>query len=629
MAKDSGKIVLPFGLWSSPVTAGMLSSRLRLDDVQWDTEGSTIVWLEGRGDRGVLVSKPKGEACKELTEGLNIRGGVGYGGGDFTVVQGQVFFVEKDGRLYRKNLGHENPTPIAPAYGGIASPALSPDGRWVVFVFSDGKVDLLGLVAADGCQWQQQLVKGADFYMQPAWHPDGERLAWIEWDHPNMPWDGTRLKMARLHGTPPHVGETAILAGNENIPVCQPRFSPDGKWLSFIESSGEWDDLVVMDLENGSRRTLVKGEKFHLAIPAWAQGMHSYGWDRTGQVIYYLRNYAGWGSLWRVDIANGESTEISVLPYTWLSQLSVSPLNDELVFIASAESIPDRVVRWDGRRLTIEARSEGETLAPEFLAVPEPLEWKAPDGTIVHAIYYAPTNPEFTSPGLPPVILNIHGGPTSQTPARYAPETAYFTSRGYGWLEVNYRGSTGYGKTYMQSLRQNWGKYDVEDAVGGAQALITHKLADPHKLVIKGRSAGGYTVLNALEQHPGKFKAGICLFGVSNLFNLAMDTHKFEARYMDSMVGPLPEAAARYHEWSPIFHVDRIRDAVAIFQGNADKVVPPYQSEEIVVELRRRGIPHIYRLYEGEGHGFRKQETIADYLEQTERFLRQFVLFSV
>jgi dipeptidyl aminopeptidase/acylaminoacyl peptidase len=357
--------------------------------------------------------------------------------------------------------------------------------------------------------------------------------------------------------------------------------------------------------------------------------MHSYGWDRTGQVIYYLRNYAGWGSLWRVDIANGESTEISVLPYTWLSQLSVSPLNDELAFIASAESIPDRVVRWDGRRLTIEARSEGETLAPEFLAVPEPLEWKAPDGTIVHAIYHAPTNPEFTSPGLPPVILNIHGGPTSQTPARYAPETAYFTSRGYGWLEVNYRGSTGYGKTYMQSLRQNWGKYDVEDAVGGAQALITHKLADPHKLVIKGRSAGGYTVLNALEQHPGKFKAGICLFGVSNLFTLVMDTHKFEARYMDSMVGPLPEAAARYHEWSPIFHVDRIRDAVAIFQGNADKVVPPYQSEEIVVELRRRGIPHIYRLYEGEGHGFRKQETIADYLEQTERFLRQFVLFSV
>jgi len=210
----------------------------------------------------------------------------------------------------------------------------------------------------------------------------------------------------------------------------------------------------------------------------------------------------------------------------------------------------------------------------------------------------------------------------------YSAESAYFTSRGYGYLVVNYRGSSGYGRTYRNALRHRWGEVDVEDAAGGAQALAELGLADPAKLVIEGGSAGGYTVLNALIRYPGRFKAGVCEYGVSNLFTLAMDTHKFELHYLDSMVGLLQKAADRYHAWSPIFHAGAIRDQLAVFQGKDDKVVPPAQSEEIVAALRQGGVPYIYKLYDGEGHGFRKRETIIDYLQETERFLQQYVLFS-
>ena len=205
----------------------------------------------------------------------------------------------------------------------------------------------------------------------------------------------------------------------------------------------------------------------------------------------------------------------------------------------------------------------------------------------MYGTYYAPTNPEYTSDGLPPAIVYIHGGPTSEQPVTYSAERTYFTTRGYAWLEVNYRGSSGQGRTYLQALRSNWGLADREDAAGGANALISQGLADPHRLIIRGGSAGGYTVLNTLIHYPGLFKAGICLYGVSNLFSLAQDTHKFEAHYNDSLVGPLPEAAEKYHAWSPIFHASQINDALAIFQGSIDKVVPPSQSEEIVNALRQ------------------------------------------
>jgi dipeptidyl aminopeptidase/acylaminoacyl peptidase len=624
------KTIRPYGLWPSPITPVMLGQQVRLGNPQFDTASRTLLWMEGRSDRGVLVARPEGEARLDLTAEQSVRGMVGYGGGEYCASRGRVVFAERDGRLYRRALAPDQPRPITPPFGYAASPSISPDGKWVVYVFSDGKLDLLALVDIEGSQWPLQLVKAADFYMQPAWHPSGQQLAWVEWDHPNMPWDGTRLKLGTLAGEPPRLAHQVQVAGGSETMAVQPQFSPDGRWLSYITSSAEWEDLVLQDLTTGMHRTLVSGDGFHLCEPAWVQGTRSYGWSPDGQKIYYIRNAAGLATLWSVEVESGRSVQVEMAPYTWLSDLSVSPHSGDLAVRASAPAVPGRILHWDTQeiRWRIEARSSSESLPPEYLPAPQPLTWKAPGGSPVYGLYTPPSSPDFAGHGLPPAILHVHGGPTSQAVIAHSAEAAYFTSRGYAYLAVNYRGSSGYGRSYRNALRLRWGEVDVEDAVGGAQALVDEGLAEPGKIVIEGGSAGGYTVLNALVHYPGRFKAGVCEYGVSNLFTLAMDTHKFELRYLDSMVGPLPEAAARYHDWSPIFHADAIRDPLAVFQGKEDKVVPPVQSEEIVDFLRRRGVPHIFKLYDGEGHGFRKRETIIDYFQETERFLQQHVLFS-
>jgi dipeptidyl aminopeptidase/acylaminoacyl peptidase len=274
----------------------------------------------------------------------------------------------------------------------------------------------------------------------------------------------------------------------------------------------------------------------------------------------------------------------------------------------------------------VERYSESASILPEDMPTCVPVSWKAPDGTAVHGLYYSPASNRFTGEGLPPAIVRIHGGPTSAADAGFSTDAAFFTTRGYGLLEVNYRGSTGYGRSYMLALRQKWGVLDVEDAVGGAQALGALGVADPKRLVIMGASAGGYTVLNVLVRHPGVFKAGVCLYGLSNLF--ITETHKFEERYNDSMIGILPQNADRYRAWSPVNFANRIKDPVAVFQGVEDKVVPPEHAEQIVAALRANHVPHIYKSYEGEGHGWRKTETIADYYSTVEKFLQQYVLFA-
>jgi dipeptidyl aminopeptidase/acylaminoacyl peptidase len=288
------------------------------------------------------------------------------------------------------------------------------------------------------------------------------------------------------------------------------------------------------------------------------------------------------------------------------------------------------VVTWSKRDAppAVYRRATGETLAAADISTPEPVQWAAGDGTTVHGLYYAPTSSRYTSAGLPPAIISIHGGPTGQSTASYNARAQFFTSRGYALLEVNYRGSTGYGKPYMAALRRQWGVLDVEDAVGGAQHLVDAGLADPDRLVIMGGSAGGYTVLKCLVDYPRFFRAALCLYGVSNMFTLAADTHKLEERYLDSMLGPLPEAGAIYHERSPVFSADRIVDPIAVVQGEIDQVVPKAQAETIVESLRRRGVPHEYHLYEGEGHGWRKTETIEVFYKTVERFLKQYVIYA-
>jgi dipeptidyl aminopeptidase/acylaminoacyl peptidase len=624
MTPDNSKTTRAFGLWDSKITPDLIAAAVSLSDPQWDTDGQTLVWREVRSGQGVLMAQPAGEAPYELSGELNVRGGVGYGGGDFTLRAGLVIFAEKDGRLYRRTLGPGFPEPITPAFGSTAAPQLSPDNRWVAFVHTYEGSDVLAVVDADGKRWPDKLAEGADFYMQPAWHPSGQAIAWVEWDHPNMPWDGTRLMFAVLEGAPPRITAAQHLAGDAEISILQPAFSPDGRYLSYVRNLGEWDQLVLQDLETGTLTVLV--EDAALLTPAWIQGVVVQAWSAQSDRIFFLQSQAGVTALNQVDVETGEVSPVDLAPYTALGQVSLNPAG-EIALVASAPTVSARVISTGKTGVTVHQRSTSEAIPPEDLPRPYEIQWTSTDGETVYGIYSPPTSSRFKGEGLPPAIVLIHGGPTSSVRIGYDLEAAFFTSRGYGYLSVNYRGSTGYGRAYREALRGRWGELDVIDAAGAAQALIDQNLAHPDQLVIKGGSAGGYTVLNTLIHFPGLYKAGICSYGVTNLFTLAMDTHKFEERYTDSLVGPLPEAAEKYRAWSPVFHAEAIKDPVAVFQGEEDKVVPPSQSEEIVKALKANGVPHEYHLYPGEGHGFRKSETRRSYYQAIERFLLQYVVF--
>ena len=609
-----------YGLWPSPVSPAMQGAQLRLEGTCFDSDGS-LVWLEALSGRTALMYKKGPDAPRDISGGKKIHGGVGYGGGDFTVRNGVAIFCSEQ-RLYWVSVSAGLPQPITPQFGECASPAISPDGSQVFFVHTYEGHDCLALANTSGQGWPVKLLGGSDFYMQPTWHPDGKQIAWIEWNHPQMPWDGTRLMLGSLDGS--KLGEIKQIFGSEDIPVFQPEFSPDGRSLAFLANDGEWDSLQILDLASGQKKTLVG--KASLMEPAWGQGMQLFAWSADSSRLFYMVNEKGWRTLWSVETATGQTTKLTLEPYTWVDQLAASPAGDKLALLVSSAKIPTRLVTFENGQQLIEKRSSGEVIPAAELPDPQALEWPAPDGTIVHGLYYPPTSTRYFSEGLPPAIVNIHGGPTSQRTNNFNSYAAYFCTRGYAVMEVNYRGSTGFGRSYMLKLREKWGLVDTEDAAGAAGALAALGLADPQRIVIMGGSSGGYTVLNALIQFPGVFKAGVNLYGVANLFDFVIGTHKFEERYNVSLVGPLPESNERYKAWSPVFHAAQIKDPVAVFQGAEDRVVPPDHSEQIVAALKTNGGPYIYRLYQGEGHGFRKTETIIDFYEHLEMFLKQHVL---
>lgn len=622
--------IRPYGLWDSPISPRSLASGLRLPDVQWDSDGRTLVWLEGRSGGNVLVAASIDgcDAPRDLTDDIAIRAQVGYGGGDFTVHGGQVFFVAKSGRLYRQGLHAGHARVITPEFGHAASPVVSPDGQWVLYVHSYERNDVLAVVDAEGRQWPQQLVSGHDFYMQPRWHPRGHSLACIAWDHPQMPWDGTTLYIARLRDGAPVVSETQVIAGGTDVAIFQPEYSPDGRWLAYVSDESGWSNIYLYDLDEGTHRALTVATAEH-GTPAWVQGLRTYGWSHDSRHIFFIRNERGFARLYRQAITSQQAEPMAGLEaYTWLEQPAISPISDTIAVLTSSSTRPKRLVVTGATMARIFRRTTTENIEPAELTEAQPVSWMSSGDVEVHGLLFMPASQRFESDGLPPAIIKVHGGPTSQSPATYDAQAQFFATRGYAVLAVNFRGSTGYGRTYMEALRGNWGVYDVEDAVSGARYLAEQGLADSNRIVIMGGSSGGYTVLEALCRAPGVFKAGLCFYGISNLFMLAADTHKFEERYLDSLLGPLPEASAVYRERSPLFHAERLRDPIAVFQGDEDQVVPRAQSDAIVESLRRRGVPHVYQVYAGEGHGWRKNETIEAFYRAIDAFLRQYVLFA-
>ncbi|WP_322795055.1 S9 family peptidase [Tepidiforma sp.] len=624
-----------YGLWPSPITPSALAVSLRLAEPAWDTDGRTLAWVEGRSDRGVIVAQHEGEpATRDLTPDLSVRAFIGYGGGDFTISRGTLYFVgQADQRIYRQDLAGGRPRPITPAFGAASTPTVSPDGRWLAYVHSVDDVDCIAVVDTEGRNWPRRLATGRDFYMQPAWHPSGRQLAWIEWDHPSMPWDATDLRLADLDtsGELPAVASSRIIAGGPETSIFQPAFSPDGAALYFVSDETGWGHLYRYDLSTGALRQLTSGEAEH-GTPAWMHGMRTFAVLDSGTVIA-VSSRAGFHALVAVD-PDGAVRDLAHLHpgYTALANPAARPGSAQVALVASGGQQPPRVIVVDTAdpfpAPSVRRRADAEIVPPSALSAPQPVTWTSFDGEPAHGLYYPPASEGFQSEGAPPLIVLVHGGPTSQAIASWNSQAQYFATRGYAVLIPNYRGSTGYGRAYMLKLRHNWGIYDVQDARTGAEDLARRGLADPTRLVIMGGSAGGFTVLQSLVEHPGFYRAAICMFGVANQFTLAADTHKFEARYLDSLLGPLPEAAAIYRERSPIFHADRIRDPIAVFQGEIDRVVPREQSDTIVASLRARGVPHEYHVYPGEGHGWRKSETIEHFYRAVESFLKTHVLYA-
>ncbi len=513
------KIIQQYGRWDSPISASSMANGISLSGLDCDM-GQALVWLEGRSDRGVLVvDRLDGQAPFDLTSQFSVRGGVGYGGGEFTARKGQVYFAEANsGRLYRQSLLSGSAHAVTPAFGKAASPCLSPDGRWLMYVHSDEGQDSLSLVDARGIQWPQKLTWGADFYMQPAWHPSGKKVAWIAWNHPNMPWDGTSLFLAELNSSEPPaiIGTPFRVAGGEQISIFQPQFSLDGEWLAYVSDDTGWWQIYLYNLVSGEQRQITHTPAEH-GLPAWVQGMRTYAFTLDSQVIYFLRNQLGRTSLWKVDLINGGEQQLPVPAiYTHLEQLCVTSLG--IAMLASGPALGSQVILLpvsDGgvkERVRILRRSRSEELPADIFSIPQDVSWSGMDGEMVYGLFYPPVSDRYEGVGKPPLIVMIHGGPTGQSLCSFDLQVQFFTSRGYAVLDVNYRGSSGYGRAYREKLRGMWGVHDVQDTVSGARFVTDQGWADSSKMVIMGGSAGGLSVLKILEDYPGVFKAGICLY---------------------------------------------------------------------------------------------------------------------
>ncbi|MEO0562426.1 MAG: prolyl oligopeptidase family serine peptidase, partial [Chloroflexota bacterium] len=518
-----------------------------------------------------------------------------------------------------------------PAFGGAAAPKLSPDGRWVLYVHSDGGRDALCVVPADGSQYPQKLLDDTDFVMHPAWSPDGTHTACITWDHPHMPWDATTLHLLSLdtdNGLP-RVTERRMIAGDRTKEaIFGAAFSPDGTRLAYASDRSGWWGLYTHHLASGDEAHLTPGSAEY-ALPAWLQEMRTFAWSPDGDALYALRTADTHYTLVRVDVTTGGVETVTGLEaYTHLEQLAVCATTGAVAVMAGATHLPDRLVSIQpGEAGAFVGRhSDLGTIPADYLAHGQVITWDS-DGVEISGLYYPPTNPRYESGGVPPLVVHVHSGPTRQRFAKFFSEVHFFTTRGYAVLDPNYRGSTGYGRAFKDALYGAWGVAEVDDAVRGAQALVERGLADGDRLVVFGESSGGYSVLQSLIRYPGTYRAGIAQAPVSDHFALAAHTHKFERYYNDMLLGPLPAAAELYRELSPALNAGAIQDPLALFHGEDDSVVPIGPSATVAGALRRSGVPHVYRAYPGEGHSFRAPDTVRDYMTTTLAFLTAHVIY--
>ena len=603
-------------------------------------DGDDIYWLEGRpqeGGRYALVRWRPDRSTREVTPPeFNVRTRVHeYGGGAYTVRDGIVYCVNfADQRVYRIEVaGSARPKPLTPAgawrYADFEVDAAHKRLICVREDHTQGREPVNAIVAipidstdtAGGGDAVAVLASGYDFYSTPRLSPDGRTLAWLSWRHPAMPWDGTELWVADVDSSGALVDARRV-AGGERESIYQPGWSLDGT-LYYVSDQDGWWKLYRSDRSDRSSRPNRSGSSIvrnappdaEFGRPEWVFGTSTWACAGPSRLIVSFTRQGRW-YLGNVDVASGVLSEIApgLQPQEWIAANAT-----HAVIVASSDTKPDRIVRIDvatGDAVTLHVASRYE-IDPGYVSAPEAIEFPTGDGEVAHAFYYAPKNKDYCAPAgeTPPLIAISHGGPTAAAEPTLSLEIQFWTSRGFALVDVNYRGSSGYGRPYRERLNGEWGIVDVVDVVSAAQYLCRRGLADARRLAIRGGSAGGYTTLAALTFHSGVFTAGASYYGISDLEVLEIDTHKFESRYSHSLVGPYPEARDVYRARSPIHFIDRLACPLILFQGLEDKVVPPNQSQMMADAVTARGLPVAYLAFEGEQHGFRRADTIIRCLE--------------
>lgn len=606
------KTFAPYGSWKSPITTDLITQdTIGIEGVSF--AGDVLYWLESlpsEGGRSRVMKKAPMDAAEELTPApFNVRARVHeYGGAPF-IVHGQTLFFSnfKDNLLYTRNEDgaiHPITSDSNRRYADAAVDASRGRLYWVredhteSAIFAETTIVAMDL---DGSN-EQIVVSGSDFYSNPRISPDDKQLAYLSWLHPNMPWDATELWVADLNEDG-SVSDAKKVAGGSGESVIQPRWSPDGT-LYFLSDRTNWWNIMRL---NGKKAEAVCPMEAEFGSPSWTFGRSDYDFiDADTIVAAFTQN--GMRQLAKIDVQNGDVAPIDIR-FTSFSSLHTS--GGQIAFIAASPTEFSRVVKMNANAITDIKLSSSLSLDNSYLSQPEAIEFPTANEKTAHAIYYPPNNPDFAAPAdeKPPLLVHVHGGPTSAASSALYLPIQYWTSRGFAFVDVNYGGSTGYGREYRERLKGNWGIVDVEDSASAVRFLVEQGEADPKRVAITGGSAGGYTTLASLV-FTDVYNAGASHFGLSELEIFAQETHKFESRYMDGLVGPYPEAKQTYFERSPINFTDQLSCPVIFFQGLDDKVVPPNQAELMVEALRAKGLPVAYLAFEGEGHGFRMAKNI-------------------
>ncbi|UJR33801.1 hypothetical protein I4U23_021226 [Adineta vaga] len=623
---------MSYGTWLSPINSSLIvenavtPSEIRLD------ENGNAYWLELRpSENGRYVIRSNNQQADLIPATFNARTRVHeYGGGSYLVKNDVVYFTNfADQRLYQINM-KENDTPIP-----ITDQSENSSLRYADFTIDSFRKRLICVHEVHKSEHDVQnsiasiplndsssssiitLDSGYDFYSSPRISPDGRYLIWISWNHPNMPWDQTELWIGEFNNdNDSSLINKKKLFGKIDESILQPEWSPDGKFIYFISDQSGWWNIYRTTID-GQTSEQMYDDQAEFGGPAWQFAGSFYGFDSNNNLVSaYWKN--GIAKLGRIDVQTKKLTPLTTTEeYTDIR--SVRVYNQNVYFIGSSAIKPGEVVEYNMENDTKTGllRSTNMTIDPRYLSVPEMITFKT-GNDIAYGIYYPPKNDDYpissNSNELPPLLVRTHGGPTSATTSAFNLRIQYWTSRGFALLDVNYRGSTGYGRKFRDSLKDNWGIYDVQDAIAGAEYLVQQNKADRNRLTIDGGSAGGYTTLCALTMYDF-FSAGASHYGVSDLELLAKDTHKFEARYLDRLIGEYPAKRDIYVERSPISHVKSVSKPIIFFQGSEDKIVLPSQAEIMVNALREKHLPVAYVLFDGEQHGFRKAENIRRSLD--------------